>query len=310
MRPKPIALALAMMAAVGCTLTHSGLRHDAVSPPLDLGTKSKGKVIEPKRCDIRVAVLSRAVGDKALDEGVWKVADEQVLEPELRHAVESNGLRFGVITGSLPHEVEQLLNAPPPHQVKPTEINIPSGDNTLISTGAAVQKVSLILNRDNRATGKDYSDATGYFRMTGSYDASAGVTLRIVPELHHGPIQQRFTADSSTNPYSLQQFIIKEGQQEETLRELAASVTVQPGQIVVIGCRHERERSLGHFLLTEPELGSDRLLQKVVLVWAAQGHLEGSWFTSSPATPNPPKSVTPSSAVPSNEPNQGRGRSK
>ena len=64
--------------------------------------------------------------------------------------------------------------------------------------------------------------------------------------------------------------MLKDGQQEDTLRELAATLTLEPGQVAVIGCRPDRPRSLGAFLFTQPEPNSDRLLQKLVLIWAAR----------------------------------------
>jgi hypothetical protein len=298
MNPKSSALALAMTAVVGCTPTRSEVRRDAVLSQLGLGNGTKGQVIAPKRCNLRLAVLSRPLHDEVLNDVLWRVADEQTLAPEVRRTLEANGLRMGMIVGSLPREVEDLLNASAPHKVDPTQLLVSSGENTLFSMNTAASKVSLLLNHDDRVVGKDYADASGYLRLTATQDGPTGVTLRFVPELHHGPIQHRFAADAATNPFSVQQFVMKDGQQEDTIRELAATLTLQPGQIAVVGCRPERERSLGHFLLTEPESNSDRLLQKVLLVWASQGRGDGLALapapTATPARPDP--TPAPSSA--------------
>ena len=58
------------------------------------------------------------------------------------------------------------------------------------------------------------------------------------------------------------QFSLKDGQQEETFRELAAAFTLQPGQVAVIGHDPDRRGSLGAFLFTRPEPNSDRLTQQ------------------------------------------------
>ena len=106
--------------------------------------------------------------------------------------------------------------------------------------------------------------------MTAKQEGPTGVTLRFVPEIHHGPIQHGFGAVPNGGSMAPQRFMVKDGQEEETLRELAATLTLQPGQVAVLGCRPDKQRSLGTFLFTQPEVNSDRLLQKVLLIWASR----------------------------------------
>jgi len=96
-----------------------------------------------------------------------------------------------------------------------------------------------------------------------------------MPEIHHGPVQRRFSTDANADEFAPQQFLMTDGQQEESLRELVASLTVQPGQVLVVGCRPNLPHSFGHFLLTEPEPHSDRMLQRVLLLWAARSEANG-----------------------------------
>ena len=232
---------------------------------------SAGKIIEPKRCDLRLAILTRPLHEDAINDGVWRVADEQAVGPEARRTLEANGLRVGLITGDLPGEVEKLLTAPPPDKVEPTQVLLPDGDFTLVKLNEPTPQVSLLLNSGGSTSGKDYKDARGCIRLTARYDGTTGVSLRFVPEIQHGPVQHTFGAAANAGPFAPQQFVMKDGQQEDTLRELAATLTLQPGQVAVVGCRAERERSLGSFLFTQPEANSDRILQKVLLVWASRG---------------------------------------
>jgi hypothetical protein len=93
--------------------------------------------------------------------------------------------------------------------------------------------------------------------------------------------------------------VLKDGQQEDTLRELAATLVVRPNQMVVLGCMPDRPRSLGHFLFTEPEANSDRLLQKVLLLWASEGVLD-PLATARPAMAGstPAQNAVPATAQP------------
>jgi hypothetical protein len=217
-----------------------------------------------------VAYLSRPLHDPALAVSIWNAADEQVLAPEVRHALEVNGLRVGLITGSLPADVEAILNAPPPDKVDRPQFVVDDGDHALLSLSEPAPTASLLLSSEGQAYGKDYQDASGWCRVTARREGPAGVALRFVPEIHHGPIQRAFGAVPTGGSLAPQQFRVKDGQEEETFRELAATLTLLPGQIAVVGCRPERLRSLGTFLFTQPELNSDRLLQKVLLVWASR----------------------------------------
>ena len=68
-----------------------------------------------------------------------------------------------------------------------------------------------------------------------------------------GRSSDRYQAMADAAPYAPQQFKINDGQQEETLGDLAATLSLEPGQVAVVGCRPEQERSLGAFLFTQSE---------------------------------------------------------
>jgi hypothetical protein len=271
MTRKTLALVAAMMAVTGCTLRNTDQRRkDSVTETVFEKLGISGQVIEPKRCTLRVAILPRPFRDKVVNDSIWAAADEQAIPPDARRVLEANGLRFGVLTGGLPADVEAALRPEPPNRIDPAEFNLPDGAHTLVSLTETRVSATVLVNRDGVATGKDYQDATGWLRLTAGHDGPTGVNLRVVPELHHGPVVRRYDALPSGGTINPMQFAVKDGQLEETYRELAASLTLQPGQIAVIGNDPERRGSLGAFLFTQPETGSDRLLQKVLIIWATR----------------------------------------
>lgn len=266
------AVALVAAAVAGCTLNRTALRKTGEDLFTQLG--GNAQVIEPKRCLLTVVTLPRPVGDPAVNDAVWSGADEQSVPAETRRLLEANGLRIGVLTGGLPAEVESAINAPPPNKVDPAEFNQPEGAPALLSLAETAPTASLLLNREGRAFGKDYHDASGWFRVTPTHEGPTAVTLRFVPEIHHGPIQRRYDAlPGNTGTINPMQFVPKDGQQEESLRDLAASVALQPGQVAVVGCIPGRKGSLGAFLFTRSEANSDRLTQKVLFVSARRTNL-------------------------------------
>jgi hypothetical protein len=264
---KSLAVLMAMMAVVGCSLNRNNeLRRDSLLARIGGG----GQVIEPKRSLLTVVLLSRPVGDPVINEAVWRTADEQAVGPEARRAWQINGLRIGLITGELPPEVEAVVKAPPPHKVDPTQILLAEGENSLFTLCPKVPEANLLLNLQGQPFGRDFKDACGFIRATANQEGALGVALRLVPEIHHGPFQHTVGAVPNSVGLAPQQLTFKDGQKEETLRELSASLTLKPNQIAVIGGYANRPRSLGSFLFTQLEPNSDRVLQTIVLVWARQ----------------------------------------
>lgn len=251
---------------VGCTLTQTGLRKDGTVPQV-----GGGEVVAPKRCLLRIMVASRPQGDAALGEAVWRAADEQAVEPEVRRILQANGLRVGLVTGELPQEVLAVLAAPPPKHVEAQTIVLPDGDHTLLDPGTPPSpSLPLILGQKDKHVARDYKEARGLVRMTAGFDGADGVALRITPEVHHGPIQQGWSVAAGGTPMTPQQIIPKSGQQEETFRDMACTLVLKPGQVLVLGGRHDKRGSLGDFLFSEPEANSDRPVEKVLFVWASR----------------------------------------
>jgi hypothetical protein len=257
-----------ILIVTGCTLDKNGTR------PGNVFTRIGGhsdQLAEPKRCLLKVAILSRPFDDPVINEVVWRVTDEQIIAPALRRAWEANGLRVGRIIGEMPGELEAILRDTAPNKkVNPATFLLENGNPTLIRVSEPVELASLLLNRDNRIFGKDFRDAGGFFRVTAQHDGVTGVSLRLVPEIQHGPIQRRFQAKPNAAVLAPQEFSINSGQQEETIRELAATLVLEPGQVAVVGCRPEHKRSLGRFMFTQAEAHSAERVEKLVLIWASR----------------------------------------
>jgi hypothetical protein len=234
--------------------------------------RQQGQLIEPNKCMLRVAILNRSFRDPVINETVWNVADEQSIPLEARRNLEANGLRLGLVIGELPAELESVLKAPPPHQVNPVTFLADEGEPTEIIISNPVEEVSLLMNRENRIYGKDYQSASGFFRVTANHNGTDSVSLRITPEIHHGPVQRTYEALAG-GAYSPQQFKMNDGQQKEALGDLTTTISLASGQVAVIGCRTRQDRSLGDFLFTEMDSKGDQKRQKLVLIWADRNQL-------------------------------------
>jgi hypothetical protein len=254
-------------------MTRTGLRQDA-RQVVDTAFKSRaGQVIEPRFCKLDSAVVGRPLGDKLVDDGIWRVADEQVIPPETRAKLEANGLRVGLISGSLPGEVLEAFHPPAPQrEVEWVHVVIPEGDHTPIVPGATSESVTILLNHAGRVEGRDFKDAQGRLNITAHQQGAWGISLRLVPEVVHGPIHRSIAPLANAGQFAQKEFMIRDGQQEDVLRELAATIDVQPGQFLVLGCRSTQPRSLGSFLFTQAEPNSDRLIQSILILQASRNN--------------------------------------
>ena len=276
MTRKSLALAFAaMMALAGCNLTRSELKQksDQVTATVfNLNAERPGQLIQPRYCKVDTAILARPVGDPVVDKSAWNVADEQIIPVDVRQALESNGLRVGVITGALPGDIAEAFKPKPP--IKETQwvhIALPEGEHTPIAMGGKTESVSLLLNhRGNRIDGRDYQGASGRLNITPSHQGLYGVSIRIVPEIHHGAERRTIAPIQNAGPFAQHEFGIKDGQQEDILRELATTVDLQPNQTLVIGCRGNLGRTLGTFLFLQPDPTTDQMLQSILLLQATR----------------------------------------
>ncbi len=253
----------------GCKVTPS--RENSPSPLDPLG--SAGRLVEAKRCSLSVVILTRPQGDPLLNETVWKSTDEQVVDPELRRALQLNGMRLGRLTGELPSGLAELLQAKPPNQPDVLTIANPSGESTLIDASQATPKSSLNLllsAPDGQVRGKNYSDAKGFLRVTASHEGTTAVALKLVPELHHGPVLASFIPVPMGGVMMPREFQMSSGQKQETFKDLATTISLQPGQVLLIGARADRTGSLGDILFDKPDGNSDRVKQSLVMIWATR----------------------------------------
>ena len=265
-----VSAALSVSIFAGCSLNKDGFRADKLFTRIGGSGQGPGNIIEPKRCMLEIAIITRPIGDKTINDSVWNVADVQCIPEDARRSLEANGVKIGKIIGSLPVDLESALHAPPPHKVDPITYVPEINEAVQIRTAVTVPQLSLVTNLDGRAIAKDYEQASGYLRVTTDHDGERGVSLRILPEIHYGPMKQGFQPIASPGPYPVNQLTISNSQEQDSLQELMSSTIIQPGEVVLISCDAAQDRTLGSFLFTFVEANSDRKMQHLVMIWASR----------------------------------------
>ncbi len=303
-------LVIALLAStnLGCTPNRPEVRNSAakaLATILSAGANEpkQGQLILPKRVGLRVAVIPRPFEDPVVNEMLWSTVDEQAIPPGMRRLLESNGLRLGILSGNVPAGIEATMSPSTPvkDRVSPVKVEIPDGEHLdLTAVNQARPVVSLLLNREGRVDGKEFKDAKGLIRLTVGHSGANTVSLKFTPEIHHGPIKHTYGAAPNAGPFAPQQFIMQDGQEVESLRELAGTLNLMPGQVAVLGCRGKRDHSLGDFLFIQQEPNSDRLTQSVMLIWAWQIDA-GAPIAGQNATPETPRTLELSEPPPLGE---------
>ena len=264
--------ALALIALAGCNPVRTEFRRkaeeiNATVFNVNASGSRDGQRVTPKYCLLQTAIIARPVGDRVVDLSLWSVADEQMIKPELRQALEANGLRVGIITGDLPADVLETFQTKGSRQgTRWVQFALQDGETTPIIIGEPVETVTLFLNHGGKVDGRDYHSALGRLLVTPRQSGLHDVETRVVPQIQHGEKRRTIGALENVGNFAPQEFAIKDAQQEEILRELGATLEVKPGQTLVVGCRSEQPRSLGTFLFLQPEAKSDRMLQSVLLI--------------------------------------------
>ena len=273
-----ISPAVLCLAVAGCNLGRSDLKKtaDGVTPAVyNANEQPRGRVLEPKYCNLGSAIVTRPLGDHAIDAAAWEAADVQNLPADARKLLEDNGIRVGIITGNLPAELTDLFNKKPGQpETQWVQLALPEGERTSIVVGSKVPETHLLLNRKGSISGRKYQDAEGRLLVTPSHAGSTAVSIKLAPAIHHGEYKRTISAAESNSQFAEQQFQLKEGQQEDLLREMTLNVLLEPGQTLVIGCRSEQKSSLGSLLFTRPDgQDSTQVLQSLLLVQASRNHL-------------------------------------
>ena len=292
MKTTLVALAVAALATLGCNLAKPLLRgkdKDAEGPTR-IGS---GRLLGPNRCTLTVWIVTRPLGDPALGDEVWNHADPQAVDDASRKTLEASGLRVGRITGDLPPEVRSLLDATGKDRVDPATVGLFSGENTLTSIGSKVDKIDLFTARGGSPTGKTYREAQGALRITATHREGGGVTLKVVPEVHHGPIRPIY-GPAPGGAFAVGQFSLRQGQQEDAFRELAATLDLRDGQLAVLGAMPGHPGSLGEFLYTAADQGDTRV-EHLLFIRASRPDLG----------PAEPSAGTPPALVPADAPTPG-----
>lgn len=237
-----------------------------------------------------ILVVRYPASDEAAREALWQQVDEQVLPIELRQKLRANGFRAGVVGPQLPDDLEKLIHlTDQPEQdetqleaaqlttdapVRQRYVQIMNGKQTnIICTGEQTRHGELsvlIRGEDGSVTGKTFRKVAGQLTTRAFTEPDGRIRLELTPEVEHGEAQRRFEpADGMMR--------VDFSPPREKYDALRMTVTLAPGQMLLVTAVPDRPGTLGHHYFNER--GQQRDLHKLLIVRPAYGSAGDDLFS-------------------------------
>jgi hypothetical protein len=208
---------------------------------------------------IDVAVLERPAGDRYLNVEMWQGADEQVLAPETRVALEDNGIRVGQVGGLVPAGLQGLLTSDRSNN-NARRFQRRAGIAAAIPVGGERIEFACRLVKDGKPTAVNFDHAQCTLEITPLLTAEGKAKLSFVPLITHGERKGWSTAALA---------LPGQGQRPtETYAHLRWELTAALNDFIVIGNRHDRPDSLGFRFFVDAD--ENRAMQRVLVVRAGK----------------------------------------
>lgn len=207
-------------------------------------------------------------------ESVWQQADEQCLDAELRRRLLANGLRAGVLGGTLPDELSSLLGLASQTEEQSSErvitpdsavprvtrriVQVNRQGQVTIQTTETMAEAQVLFSEKGQLRGRTYCQIEGRYELRAESIPGQRVAVRAVPELHHGEMRTRYAGSDQGA------LLMIPSRERESFERLTVSVELTPGELLVLGCLPQAAGSLGETLHTVAAKG--RRERKLVLV--------------------------------------------
>ena len=105
--------------------------------------------------------------------------------------------------------------------------------------------------------GRTYYKAEGRFALEASPVGDGRVRVELVPELHHGQQQPKWTGSDGV-------LRLDASRPKQVFDELKLQAILAPGEMIVVTTAVERPGSMGHYFFTEPT--GESAAQKLLII--------------------------------------------
>ena len=201
---------------------------------------------------LEFAYVRRPLGDPYLNELLWHEVDEQCVPLEKRPVLAENGLRVGLISGTIPTKLQNWLCSD--GQSDAHRLVLRSGRPSFLPVGSSDYDRSLELrDGDNTRTLELEKVQCGLAVQVGVAE-SGDTIVQIEPRVKYGALPRlpQLARDA-------QGFEVTGERPEEQFARLAWELTITPSDYIIVGGMADKPKSLGYTCFVQPE-GNEQLL--------------------------------------------------
>jgi hypothetical protein len=222
--------------------------------------------------------------DSVLDAAAWREIDETQIEPSIRRALIDNGLRAGIISGSLPPALDKIMRQDPQPETPPvvgeskpdmTPVSelitepvvhgrtkrVRRKERTELQASDVYPSLPLLVSGGKELGGRTYDQAQAVYALRVDPQPDRSTVVELTPELQYGPLRQRYSGEDGL----LRQVMRKD---REVFDRLQITVKLAPGEMLVLTSLPDAGSRLGHYFHTVDS--ADGPQQKLILIRLAE----------------------------------------
>lgn len=206
----------------------------------------------PKTLPLEIVFARIDEQDVVWHDELWNLTDEQAFDNDLRRRLAANGLRVGLLTGSLPPDLAARLEPATPASAADGEVPAPAarqavmrrrlsvlpGRDTEVIAAAGLDTLILLEHDGGEVRGGTYRDATAYFALKAWPAADGRMRIEVVPTVKHGAIERSWVGEEGA-------FRLETGQKQQPLERLALATTIPHGSTLLIGATGDASSTAG-----------------------------------------------------------------
>ncbi|MBN1853979.1 MAG: hypothetical protein JW829_14710 [Pirellulales bacterium] len=229
--------------------------------------------VKPSPDSLAVDVfIARLPADDGLCDSLWQRIDEQQILHTVRSKLARNGFRAGIVSGMVPDELARVLRIkeaeiPDPDAAASTKesiadpvpstpanlvdladdccvtrqwLRLRAGQKTEIHVSDIYPTLPVLINDEDGLHGQTFQQAQAVYAIRATLEPQQQATIEVIPELQHGQTKTRYAAGDG--PY----WRLDISRDREVFEQLRIPATLQPGQMLVLGCDIASQGSLGH----------------------------------------------------------------
>jgi hypothetical protein len=208
----------------------------------------------PNVVQMEMALLECPVGDVYINRDLWTLADEQIIPPEQKAALEDNGFRVGQVGGIIPAELQALLTSER-NNANPRRRQVMVGHPAAFDLGPKLPTLHFTLMQEGRPVEVELAGAMCQLVVEPSRTPDGKAKLHFTPQVEHGDPVRTIQA-------SPEGFHLEVESPHKSYSFLSWDAILEANQYLVIGARFEQRQSLGFasFVQTDETNPVQRLL--------------------------------------------------